>query len=78
MRAIGRVSGASLNTITSCSVTPLTRLTYHASKVRGIKGFRHIQCDEIWGFVYANKLPYLAKSAPDHAGDIWVHGPGYR
>ena len=41
--------------------------------MRGIKGFRRIQCDEIWGFVYAKQaaVPY-AKSAPDHAGDTWT------
>ena len=74
MRAIGRVSGASLNTITKLlSDAADAAITYHASKVRGIKGFRHIQCDEIWGFVYAKQaaVPY-AKSVPDHAGDTWT------
>ena len=41
--------------------------------MRGIKGYRHIQCDEIWSFVYAKEraLPY-AKAAPDYSGDTWT------
>lgn len=48
-------------------------VAYHMERVRGIKERRHIQCDEIWGFVYAKEgnLDY-AKAAPEHAGDTWT------
>ena len=73
MRAISRVTGASINTNT---ITKLlsdaadAAIAYHAENVRGINGYRHIQCDEIWAFVYAKQgAVQYAKAAPDHAGD---------
>ena len=74
MRAISRVTGASINTITKLlSDSADAAVAYHAENTRGIKGFRHIQCDEIWSFVYAKQgtVPY-GKSAPDDAGDTWT------
>ena len=74
MRAISRLTGASINTVTKLmSDAADAAVAYHDEKVRGISGHRHIKCDEIWGFVYAKQgtLPY-AKSAPEHAGDTWT------
>ena len=41
--------------------------------MRGIQGGRHIQCDELWSFVYCKeaRVPY-AKAAPEDAGDAWT------
>lgn len=74
MRAISRITGASVNTITKLlSDAAEAAYAYHSEKVRGIKGYRHIQCDEIWSFLYAKQgtVPY-AKSAPDDADDTWT------
>ena len=65
MRAIGHITGASINTTTKLlSDAADAAVAYDAEKTRGIKGYRHIQCDEIWSFVYAKQgtVPY-AKSA---------------
>ena len=46
---------------------------YHDERVRGIHGRRHIQCDEIWSFIYAKEAHVkFAKSAPPEAGDTWT------
>ena len=42
-------------------------------KVRGIASRRHIQCDEIWSFIYAKEAHVpAAKAAPPEAGDTWT------
>lgn len=74
MRAIARVADVSLNTVAkllwdageACAA-------YHDEHVHGVRGPRHIQCDEIWSFTYAKEanLP-AAKSPPEHAGDTWT------
>ena len=72
--AISRLTRASINTVTKLmSDAADAAVAYHDEKVRGIRSHRHIQCDEIWGFVYANQgtLPY-ARSPPEHAGDTWT------
>ena len=80
MRAIGHITGASINTTTKLlSDAADAAVAYDAEKTRGIKGYRHIQCDEIWSFVYAKQGPSLCQICPDDAGDTWdVHGPGSR
>ena len=73
MRSIERHEGVSIVTIArllqaagrACSA-------YHDQHVRGIRGKRSIQCDEIWSFVYAKE-----KRAPfvipwDVAGTVWA------
>jgi IS1 family transposase len=73
MRAISRITGVSINTITklledageSCSV-------YHDEHVRNVKAQR-IQCDEIWAFCYSKqKNVAVARTAPTGAGDVWT------
>ena len=74
MRAISRLTGASINTVTKLmSDAADAAVAYHDEHVGGIRGHRYIQCDEIWGFVYAKQgnLPF-AKAAPKHAGDTWT------
>ena len=74
MRAVSRLTGASMNTITKLlSDAAEAANAYHAEKTRGITGRRHIQCDEAWGFIYAKEgnVP-TAKAAPEEAGDTWT------
>ena len=74
MRAITRLTGVSINTVTKLlRDAGATADAYHQEHVRGVKGRRHVQCDEIWSFVYAKEgnAP-TAKAAPPEAGDVWT------
>ena len=74
MRAISRTIGVSINTVTKMLVDAGEACAaYHDEHVRGIRGRRRIECDEIWAFVYAKeKAVPTAKAAPDGAGDVWT------
>ena len=74
LRAVARVAGVSFNTATKLLTDAADAASaYHDERVRGIKGNRHIQCDEIWGFVYAKEAHVpSAKAAPPEAGDAWT------
>jgi IS1 family transposase len=73
MRAISRMSGVSTNTVDKLLVDAgLACARHHDGTVRGVKA-KHVQCDEIWSFVYAKaKNVKTAKAAPDRAGDVWT------
>jgi IS1 family transposase len=73
MRAIERVTGASINTVTKLLVDAGKACdAYHDEHVRGVKATR-IQCDEIWAFCYSKQKNVAdAKAAPDGAGDVWT------
>ena len=74
IRSIGRVTGASKNTITKLLVNAgKACMTYHDANVRDVEAKR-VQVDEIWSFVYTKQknLPN-AKCAPEtSAGDVWT------
>ena len=74
MRAITRITGVSINTVAKLlSDAGHACAAYHDEHVRGIRGHRRIECDEIWSFVYAKERAVShAKSAPDGAGDVWT------
>lgn len=74
MRSISRTIGVSINTVTKLLVDAGEACAaYHDEAVRGIRGHRRIECDEIWSFVYAKERAVRhAKSAPDGAGDAWT------
>ena len=74
MRAISRTVGVSINTVTKMLVDAGEACAaYHNEHVRGIRGHRRIECDEIWAFVYAKeKAVATSKAAPDSAGDVWT------
>ena len=74
MRAITRLTGVSINTVAKLlSDAGEACAAFHDSHVRGIEGHRHIQCDEIWSFVYAKeKNAARAEAAPSNAGDAWT------
>ena len=74
MRAITRITGVSIHTVAKLlEDAGRACAAHHDETVRGIAGPRRIECDEIWGFVYAKKrtVPH-AKSAPEGAGDAWT------
>lgn len=73
MNAVARVCNVSFNTV--CRYLDLAGEAceqHHYSFVRGIKGKRDVQCDELWAFVYA-KDKSLDWAIPwDDAGTIWT------
>jgi len=73
MRAITRVTGVSLNTVTKLLIDAGKACdAYHDEHVRGVKATR-VQCDEIWAFCYSKqKNVMIAKAAPEGAGDVWT------
>ena len=73
MRAITRLTGASINTVSKLMVDAGEACAaFHNENVRGVESAR-IQCDEIWSFVYAKeKNVKKAKAAPPAAGDTWT------
>lgn len=73
MRAISRIVGCSINTVTKLLVEAGEAcFAYHDANVRGLHSKR-IQCDEIWSFCYSKqKNVASAKAAPEEAGDVWT------
>lgn len=74
MRSIERLTGTSINTVKKLlEDAGEACAAYHHDNVRGIKGNRTIECDEIWAFVYAKQrnVP-RAKAAPNAAVDVWT------
>jgi len=73
MRAIMRVAGVSINTVSKLLVDAGEACAaYHDEHVRGVEAQR-VQCDEIWSFCYAKqKNVPSAKAAPDGAGNVWT------
>ncbi len=73
MRAVSRITGASINTVTKLLLDAgEAAAAYHHEHVRDVAATR-IECDEIWGFVYAKaKNVRAAKAAPEGAGDAWA------
>ncbi|HZL58323.1 MAG TPA: helix-turn-helix domain-containing protein [Stellaceae bacterium] len=73
MRAISRIVGVSINTVTKLLVDAgLACAAYHDEHVRNVKAKR-VQCDEIWAFCYSKqKHVAAAKAAPAGAGDVWT------
>lgn len=73
MRAISRVVGVSINTVTKLLVEAGEACAaYHDEAVRDVNT-RRVQCDEFWSFCYAKarNVP-TATAAPDGAGDVWT------
>ncbi|WP_413875284.1 IS1 family transposase [Albidovulum sp.] len=73
MRSISRVTGVSINTVSKLLADAgKACAAYHDATVRDVKA-HHVQCDEIWSFVYAKeKNVATAVAAPDGAGDVWT------
>ena len=73
MRAVTRVEGVSINTVTRLlEDAGAACAAYHDEHVRDVPA-RRIQLDEIWAFCYAKqKNVEHAKKAPEGAGDTWT------
>ena len=73
LRAITRITGASLNTVTKLLVDAgKVCEVFHNEAAQNVRSKR-VQCDEIWSFTYSKqKNVETAKAAPDHAGDTWT------
>ncbi len=73
MRAISRITGVSINTVTKLLVEAgKFCLEFHDKRVRGLKSER-VQVDEIWSFNYVKAANLKdAKAAPRGAGDVWT------
>ena len=73
MRSISRVEDVDIGTVARL----LDRAGkacehYHNKLVRGIKGKRHIQCDEVWSFVYAKEKRIDYVIPWDKVGTVWT------
>ncbi len=73
LRAITRITGVSLDTVTKLLIDAGTACqAFHDGAVRNVRSKR-VQCDEIWSFTYAKqKNVATAKAAPEAAGDTWT------
>lgn len=73
LRAITRVTGVSLNTVTKLLIDAGKACeAYHDAHIADLRTKR-VQVDEIWSFTYAKqKNVAAAKAAPDGAGDTWT------
>ena len=74
MRAVTRITGVSINTVAKLLTDAgHACAAYHDAHVRGIRGHRRIECDDIWSFVYSKARAVRgAKAAPDGVGDAWT------
>jgi IS1 family transposase len=73
LRAVTRVTGVSINTVTKLLVDAGQACTEYQDKAFGGLTCRRLQLDEIWSFCYAKaKNVKTAKAAPDGAGDVWT------
>ena len=74
MRSISRTVGVSNNTVTKLlEDAGDAYVAYHDEHVRGIRGCRRIECDEVCSFVYAKERAVRpAKAAAEGAGDVWT------
>jgi len=73
MRAISRMTGVSINTVTKLLVDAGRACIVHHSRTVQNVAAKRVQCDEIWSFNYAKqKNVKAAKAAPEWAGDVWT------
>ncbi len=71
LRAISRISGCSINTVTKLLVDiGKACQIFHDAKVLNVKSKR-VQCDEIWSFVYS-KQKNVPEGMDGEAGDVWT------
>ena len=73
MRSITRIERCSINTVTRIlEYAGEACLEFHEAHVRGVPP-RHVQCDEIWAYIYARRRNVeRATAAPEEAGDVWA------
>ena len=72
LRAITRLTGASINTVTKLLVDLGTACAkYHDEHVRNLH-VRRLQCDEIWCFVGAKAKNVTPERKAEGWGDVWT------
>lgn len=72
LRAVTRLTGVSINTVTKLLVDVGTACqAYHDEHVRNVRA-RRIQCDEIWSFTYAKQKNVPAEMKGQGVGDTWT------
>jgi IS1 family transposase len=72
MRAIGRVCGVSINTVSKLLVDAGTACaSFHSEKVQGVR-CKRVQCDEIWSFCYSKASNTGAAGTRLGRGDVWT------
>jgi IS1 family transposase len=73
LRAITRITGCSINTVTSLLVIAGKACSEFQDRALRNLICRRVQVDEIWAFSYCKeKAVATAKAAPDQAGDLWT------
>ena len=73
MRSTARICDVAFNTVADLlDMAGKACQLYHDEHVRGIKGKRNIQCDEIWSFVYAKQKRIREVKPLDVAGDVYL------
>jgi IS1 family transposase len=72
LRAVTRLTGASINTVTKLLVDLGTACAkYHDEHVRKLR-VRRLQCDEIWCFVGAKAKNVTPERKAEGWGDVWT------
>jgi IS1 family transposase len=72
LRAISRLCGVSINTVTKLLVDMgQAAMKFHDEVVRGLR-VRRLQCDEIWAFVGAKKKNATPEQKAEGWGDVWT------
>ena len=72
LRAITRLTGASINTVTKLLVDlGAACAKYHNENVRNVR-VRRLQCDEIWCFVGAKAKNVIPERKAEGWGDVWT------
>ena len=70
MRAVSRLTGVSINTVTKLLEDAGRVCAVHHSRTVQDVPSKRVQCDEIWSFIHAKRKNVAkAKVAPDGAGD---------
>jgi len=73
LRAVTRITGASINTVTKLLVDAGQACSDYQDKAFRNLPCKRVQVDEIWSFCYAKQKNVAgAKAAPPQAGDIWT------
>ena len=73
MRSASRIADVSLITVANLlKLAGKACCRYHNTHVRGLKGKRKIQCDELWSFVYAKDKARDYAQPWDASGSVWT------
>lgn len=73
MRAAARVCDVSFNSVARLlDLAGIACKQHHNEQVRGIKGRRNIQCDELWSFIYCKDRAKSWAEPLDKGGTAWT------